>query len=122
VTQGLSFLLGTGTWIGALILAGILANVYSIIMTSNRTLKDKVQFHEFDPQGIEQPKQKQTSADGNLDIASLKRGKTQLSLGSLDPCLPRNVEVFRFNAETPKAKLHLKTAYGEENIHKRSSR
>jgi uncharacterized membrane protein YphA (DoxX/SURF4 family) len=57
VTQGLIFLLGIGTWIGALILAGVLANVYFIVMTSKRKLKNKVQSHELNPQGIKQAKE-----------------------------------------------------------------
>jgi uncharacterized membrane protein YphA (DoxX/SURF4 family) len=57
MTQGLIFLLGIGTWIGALILAGVLANIYFIVMTSKRTFKDGAKSRKLNPQGIEQPKE-----------------------------------------------------------------
>jgi MFS family permease len=47
MSAGLTGLLGIGVWIAALILAGVLANLYFIAASNKRPVKVKVQSHAF---------------------------------------------------------------------------
>jgi len=50
MTAGLTGLLGIGAWIAALILAGVLANLYFITASNKRPVKVKVQSKELSNQ------------------------------------------------------------------------
>ncbi len=50
MTAGLAGLLGIGTWIAALIIAGVLANLYFIAASNKRPVKIKVQSQELSNQ------------------------------------------------------------------------
>lgn len=50
MTAGLAGLLGIGAWIAALIIAGVLANLYFIAASNKRPVKIKVQSQELSNQ------------------------------------------------------------------------